>query len=192
MGAALSSMGVSAPFLATSIVSVAQAIPKRIEEHRTITQVLDRSVTNMQEELTSAADAMPDNKYGFVPKDGEFKGVRTFGEQLRHVAATNYELGGAILGEKPPVDTGGENGPASIKSKAEILKYLAESFAYVHKAIGSIDDKNVVELVKSPFGEGKVTRLGMATITVGHGFDHYGQIVVYLRMNGIVPPASKQ
>lgn len=179
-------------FLATSIASVAQAMPKPTDEHRTIKQVLDRSVTNMQEELTSAADALPDNKYGFVPKDGEFKGVRTFGEQLRHVAATNYELGGAILGEKPPVDTGGENGPASIKSKADILKYLAESFAYVHKAIGSIDDKNVVELVKSPFGEGKVTRLGMATITVGHGFDHYGQIVVYLRMNGIVPPASKQ
>ena len=167
-------------------------MPKPTDEHRTITQVLDRSVTNMQKEFTSAAEAMPDNKYDFVPKEGEFKTVRTFGEQIRHVAATNYELGAAILGEKPPVDIGGENGPASIKTKADILKYLAESFTYVHKAVGSIDEKNVVELTKSPFGEGKVTRLGMATLTVGHGFDHYGQMVIYLRMNGIVPPASRQ
>ena len=169
-----------------------QAMPKPGEEKRTITQVLDRSVTNMQQEFVSAAEAMPDEKYSFAPEKGEFKGVRTFGEQIRHVAAANYEFGAAILGEKAPVELGGENGPASIKTKADILKFLKDSFDYVHKAIGSIDDKNVVELIKSPFGEGKVTRLGMATLTVGHVFDHYGQMVVYLRMNGIVPPASRQ
>lgn len=168
-----------------------QAMPKPSEEHRTITQVLDRSVSNMEREFTPAAEAMPEDKYGFVPKDGEFKKVRTFAEQVRHVAAANYEFGAAILGEKPPVDVNGESGPASIKTKAEILKFLADSFAYVHKAMNSINDKNVVELIQSPFGEGKVTRLGMATLTVGHGFDHYGQMVVYLRMNGIVPPASR-
>jgi len=178
--------------LAISILGNGQAMPPAAEEHRTITQVLDRSVTNMQQEFTSGAEAMPDNKYDFAPKDGQFKGVRTFGEQIRHVAAVNYELGAAILSEKPPVDIGGENGPTSIKTKADILKYLADSFTYVHKAIASIDEKNVVEMVKSPFGEGKVTRLGLATLTVGHGFDHYGQMVVYLRMNGIVPPASRQ
>jgi uncharacterized damage-inducible protein DinB len=178
--------------VASSVMSMGQAIDKPVEERRTITQVLDRSVTNMEKEFTSAAEAMPDTKYGFVPKEGEFKGVRTFGEQIRHVAAANYEFGAAILGEKPPVDIGGENGPESIKTKVDILKYLADSFTYVHKAVGSIDDRNVVELIKSPFGEGKVTRLGMSTLTVGHGFDHYGQMVVYLRMNGIVPPASRQ
>jgi uncharacterized damage-inducible protein DinB len=172
-------------------VAFGQAMPKPTDEHRTITQVLDRSVSNMEREFTPAAEAMPEDKYGFVPKEGEFKKVRTFGEQIRHVAAANYEFGAAILGEKPPVDVNGESGPESIKSKAEILKFLADSFVYVHKAINSITDQNVVELIQSPFGEGKVTRLGMATLTVGHGFDHYGQMVVYLRMNGIVPPASR-
>jgi hypothetical protein len=108
------------------------------------------------------------------------------------VAAVNYELGAAILEEKPPADIGDESGPASITAKADILKYLNDSFAYVHKAVQTINDKNLVETVKSPFGEGRVSRLGLATSVAAHCFDHYGQMVVYLRMNGIVPPASRQ
>ena len=107
------------------------------------------------------------------------------------MAAVNYELGAAILTEKPPADIGGEAGPASVTSKADILKYLKDSFAYVHKALDTINDKNLVEPVRSPFGEGSVSRLGLATSVSWHGFDHYGQMVVYLRMNGIVPPASR-
>jgi hypothetical protein len=99
--------------------------------------------------------------------------------------------GAAILSEKVPVDVGDESGPASVKSKAEILNYLKDSFAYVHKAIATINEKNLVEPLKSPFGEGSVTRLGVATSVSAHGFDHYGQMVEYLRMNGIVPPASR-
>jgi uncharacterized damage-inducible protein DinB len=103
----------------------------------------------------------------------------------------NYELGAALLEEKPPTDIGDESGPASVSSKADILKYLKDSFTYVHKAIATIDEKNLIEPVRSPFGEGKVTRLSLATTVAWHGFDHYGQMVVYLRMNGIVPPASR-
>jgi uncharacterized damage-inducible protein DinB len=161
------------------------------DEHRTVTQVLDRTVTNMESEFVPAAEAMPEDKFGFVPTNGEFKGARTFGEQVKHVAAVNYIFGAAILSEKVPVDVGEESGPASVKTKAEILNYLRESFAYVHRAIQTVNDKNLVELVRSPFGEGKVTRLGLATSVAGHGFDHYGQMVEYLRMNGIVPPASR-
>ena len=177
--------------IAASPVLDGQAMPKP-DERRTIADVLNRSVKNMEKEFTSAAEAMPADKYSFAPKDGEFKGVKTFAEQIRHVAAANYEFGAAIVNEKPPRDLGGENGPENLKTKDEILKFLQESFAYVHKAIDTIDDKNVVEMIRSPFGEGKVTRLGMANLTVGHGFDHYGQMVVYLRMNGIIPPASRQ
>jgi aminopeptidase-like protein len=86
---------------------------------------------------------------------------------------------------------GGESGPAELKTKDEIVKYLKDSFVYVHKAVQTVNEKNMVELVKSPFGEGKVTRLGLATSVSGHGFNHYGQMVVYLRMNGIIPPASR-
>ena len=99
--------------------------------------------------------------------------------------------GAAILSEKVPVDVGDESGPASVKTKAEILNYLKESFAYVHKAVQTMNEKNLVEPVKSPFGEGTVTRLGLATSVAAHGFDHYGQMAEYLRMNGIVPPASR-
>jgi len=161
------------------------------DEHRTVTQVLDRSVMNMEHEFESAAEAMPEDKFGFAPSNGEFKGVRTFGEQVKHVAAVNYIFGAAILSEKVPVDVGDESGPASVKTKAEILTYLKDSFVYVHKAIATVNDKNLVEPLKSPFGEGSVTRLGLATSVTAHGFDHYGQMVEYLRMNGIVPPASR-
>lgn len=160
-------------------------------EHRTVTQVLDRSVANVEHEFVPAADAMPEDKFDFAPTSGEFKGVRTFAQQIKHVAAVNYIFGAAILSEKVPVDVGDESGPASLKSKAEILNYLKDSFAYVHKAIQTINDKNLVEPVKSPFGEGSVTRLGLATSVSSHCFDHYGQMVEYLRMNGIIPPASR-
>jgi uncharacterized damage-inducible protein DinB len=173
----------------TMAVAAQTAKPK--EEHRTVTQALDRTVSNLEHEFTPAAEAMPEDKFGFAPTDGEFKGVRTYGQQIKHVAAVNYELGAAILEQKPPVDIGDESGPASVTSKADILKYLKESFAYVHKAIATINEKNLVETVRSPFGEGSVTRLSLATSVAWHGFDHYGQMVVYLRMNGIVPPASR-
>ncbi len=181
------------PMVALTCCSLAfgQAMPKATMEHRTITQVLDRSVTNLEKEFVPAADAMPEDKYSFAPTNGEFKGVRTYAQQIKHVAAANYEFAAAILQEKPPVAIGDESGPESIKSKAEILKFLNDSFAYVHKAVASIDEKNATEGVKSPFGEGTVTRLGMAMLTISHCFDHYGQMVVYLRMNGIVPPASR-
>jgi hypothetical protein len=160
-------------------------------EHQTSAQVLDRSVTGVEGEFVPAAEAMPENKYSFAPTDGEFKGVRTFAQQAKHVAAVNYLIGAAILEEKPPVDPGGENGPDSVKTKADIVKFLKDSFAYAHKAVGSINDGNLLSPIKSPFGEGTTTRLGMATLIVGHCFDHYGQMVEYLRLNSIVPPASR-
>jgi uncharacterized damage-inducible protein DinB len=175
--------------LVLATIGIAQENKK--DEHRTVTQVLDRSVSNMEHEFLSASEAMPEDKFGFAPTNGEFKGVRTFGEQIKHVAAVNYIFGAAILSEKVPVDVGDESGPASVKTKAEIMNYLKNSFIYVHKAIATINEKNLVEPLKSPFGEGSVTRLGLATSVTAHGFDHYGQMVEYLRMNGIVPPASR-
>jgi uncharacterized damage-inducible protein DinB len=155
-------------------------------------QVLNQSVKSMEGEFVSAIEAMPEEKFAFAPTEGEFKGVRTFAQQAKHVAAVNYILAAAILGEKPPVDTGGESGPDSVKTKADIVTFLKDSFAYVHKAVGTINDANSVGSIKSPFGDGTTTRLSMAVLLVGHGFDHYGQVVEYLRMNGIIPPASRQ
>ncbi len=173
------------------IANLAWAATKPKEEHRSVTQILDRVVANTEEEFVPAAEAMPEEKFDFAPTNGEFKGVRTFAQQIKHVAAVNYEVGAAILEQKPPVDLNGEAGPASVKSKADIIKFLKDSFAYVHKAVATINETNLTETVRSPFGEGKVTRLGMATAISWHAYDHYGQMAVYLRMNGIVPPASK-
>ncbi len=97
----------------------------------------------------------------------------------------------AILQEKPPVELGGENGPDTIKSKADIVKFLKDSYIYAHKAVGSITADNFMGEVPSPFGQGKSTRVGLAGVFAWHGFDHYGQMAEYLRMNGIVPPASR-
>src|ERR1700730_8483350 len=177
-------------FIVLVAISAAQN-PKPAEEHRTVTMVLDRLTSNIEHEFEAAAKAMPEDKYSFAPTNGEFKGVRTFAQQVKHVAAVNYIFGAAILSEKVPVDVGDESGPASLTTKADILKYLKDSFVYVHKAVATINEKNVVETVRSPFGEGSVSRLGLATSVPAHRYDHYGQMAVYLRMNGIVPPASR-
>ncbi len=146
----------------------------------------------VQHEFVPAAEAMPEEKYSYAPTAGEFKGVRTFGQQVKHVAAVNYMFGAGVLQAKPPVDIGGENGPDSAKSKAEILKFLNESFAYLHKALASVTQKNQVDQIPSPFGDdSKVARLSLADFSTVHPMDHYGQLVEYLRMNGIVPPASR-
>ncbi len=159
----------------------------------TFARVLGNSIAHAQRTLLPLAMAMPDDKYGFAPASGEFKGVRTFAEQLKHLAAANFTYASAILGEKPPADVGEEeNGPAALKTKDEILKYVNDSFAYVQKAVATIDAKNVISPIKSPFGVGDTTRLAMTNLIIGHCYDHYGQMVEYVRMNGIVPPASQQ
>lgn len=164
---------------------------KPAEEKRTMSQVMDRALSGVEKEFVSAAEAMPEDKYDFAPTSGEFKGVRTFGMQVKHVAAVNFLVGSTMMNEKPPMELGGENGPDSIKSKADIVKFLKDSFAYMHKAVNSLNEQNAVASIKNPFGEGSATRLGMSTLIVGHCFDHYGQMVEYLRMNGIIPPASR-
>jgi uncharacterized damage-inducible protein DinB len=141
-------------------------------------------------EFAGAADAMPEDKYSFAPTAGEFKGVRTFAQQVKHVAAVNYIFGAAILQEKPPVDTNEEKGPDTLKSKAEIMKFLNDSFAYLHKALASINEKNQLDQV-TLFGGMKFARMSVGAFACAHPFDHYGQMVEYLRMNGIIPPASR-
>jgi hypothetical protein len=179
---------VCASLLLLSGIALAQAKPA---EPKTVSQVLASSVKSVEGEFVPAAEAMPEDKFSYAPTTGEFKGVRTFEQQVKHVAAVNYILAAGVLGEKPPVDTGGENGPDSAKSKADIIKFLKDSFVYLNKAAESVNEKNMVAPVKSPFGDGMATRLGLTTGAVGHCFDHYGQMVEYLRLNGIIPPASR-
>lgn len=141
-----------------------------------------------EREVLQIADAMPEEKYGFAPTQGEFKGVRTFAQQLKHIGAYGYILCSGIKQEKPPADVNGDAGPANVTSKADIMKYVRESFAYCRQAFNTIDEKNALERIQGVGGP--TTRLALATFAAAHPFDHYGQLVVYLRMNGKVPPAS--
>jgi uncharacterized damage-inducible protein DinB len=171
--------------------AVAQDAAKK-ETPKNVGQVLDQGLSSVESELVPAVEAMPEDKFSFAPTSGEMKGVRTFAQQVKHVAAVNYLVASSILGEKPPVELGGENGPDTVKSKAEVVKFLKESFAYAHKAELSVNEGNMLQQVKSPFGEGTYARLGFGSLITEHCFDHYGQMALYLRMNGVVPPASRQ
>jgi len=173
----------------------AQAQTGGAKARRTNAQILDFIVAEEERRVVEAAEAMPAEKYAFAPTQGEFKGVRTFAEELRHIAADNYLLGAGILGEKPPVDTGrGESGSDAVRTKPEIIAYLKESFVYMHRSVAAIDDANMPIPTPeiSPWPAGTATRLGVAVEDCVHTYDHYGQLVEYLRMNGIVPPASRR
>ncbi len=158
----------------------------------TAADVLNGYIGQVEGEFVPAAEAMPEDKYSFAPSNGEFKGVRTFAEQVKHVAAVNYLFGAAILQEKPPVDVNQGKGPDALQTKADIVKFLKDSFAYLHKSLSSVTKENLVEPIKNPFGDGTIPRLRVVLLATGHPWDHYGQMVEYLRMSGIVPPASRR
>ncbi len=137
------------------------------------------------------ADAMPAGKWSFKPTGGEFTDVRTFAEQVKHVACSNFGFFEPIEGTEPPEDCG-SGGPHPATSKAELMTYLRESFEYAGRVLGTMTPDNALDAIGGRYGvPGNNTRLGLATIAVWHASDHYGQLVVYLRMNGIVPPASR-
>jgi hypothetical protein len=144
--------------------------------------------------IVSAAEAMPADKYGFAPTVGDFKDVRTFSRQIRHLAATNFILAAAALGEDPPKDAGDENGPDSVVTKQQHLAYLNHSFDALGRAIDAIGDsaRSVRSSPISPFQGNTATRISLISEALIHSYDHYGQMVVYLRMNGIIPPASRR
>lgn len=156
-------------------------------------QALRIFLKSVQDQIVSAAEAMPATKYEFIPTEGEFKGVRTFARQVRHLSATNHILAAAALGEEPPADAGDENGPETVRTKAEILDYLQSSFAHLGKAIDAIGEPNAMVKATpiSPLPASKTTQLALTIEAMIHAFDHYGQMVEYLRMNGVVPPASR-
>jgi uncharacterized damage-inducible protein DinB len=161
----------------------------------TITSVLDFQLTIEEREIEGAADAMPEDKYSFAPTNGEFKGVRTFAQEVKHIANTNNRFFGGILGQPaatPASQFEAENGPDSIQTKAQIMQYLKDSFALGHKAIATIDADNAFAAMDKPPVPFLRTRAAIVIFDCAHSMDHYGQMVEYLRDNGLVPPASRQ
>jgi uncharacterized damage-inducible protein DinB len=165
-------------------LSVAQMSPATA--HPSPAKVYGKLFSSQAEEVVSAAEAMPADKYNFVPTTGEFKGVRTFAQQVTHVAEAQYFFFKGF-GIKPGID------PESITkltSKDDAVKALKDSYAFAQQAVATITSENAFEKIASV--DGTDTRASIAAFALAHTNDHYGQMVVYLRMNGIVPPASRK
>jgi uncharacterized damage-inducible protein DinB len=161
----------------------------------TLASTVDHEISNIERQVVDAAEAMPEDKFNFSPESlnipgNDYKGVRTFAVQVKHVAASNYFIWSPLTGDKLPEglkDDG--NGPENLKTKADIIKFLKDSFALGHKAAATLTTENMLQ--PPSMGAYKSTRLHLAEFAVSHAADHYGQMVEYLRMNGIVPPASR-
>ncbi len=160
----------------------------------TIAGIVDREITQLEKQVVAVAEAMPEDKFDFTPTQLNTKDsrdpVRSFALEVRHLATGNYAFWSPLTGDPMPAGVKGPNGPDDLKTKADIIKYLKDSFALGHKAAATLTAANVTENVTT--FRGQEPRLYLATFAVQHANDHYGQLVVYLRMNGITPPGSRQ
>lgn len=171
------------------IVASTMALAQTPARPTTVAASVSRTWAVVERSFVSLAEAMPAEKWGFAPTSGEFKGVRSFSEQVRHVACANFAFFAEFEGKTPPPDCAA-GGPSRAKTKAELMQYLQESFAYADNVLATLTEKNMLDPVDGPYFTPN-TKLGIATAALWHVSDHYGQLVEYLRMNGLVPPASR-
>jgi uncharacterized damage-inducible protein DinB len=169
----------------TSISTAQQSPPFSI--------AIERLFNKVESDIESSANAMPEDKFYFTPeslniKNSNFKGVRTFAGQIMHLATDNILIWSAITGDSVRSDITDVNGPKSIKTKADILKYLKSSFDEGRKAISMITEKEAMHMIE--FRGRNLPKLDLAFYALTHANEHYGQMVVYLRMCGIVPPPT--
>ena len=184
-GIALSVVGKSSSQnSATTPAAQSDDIPKSIAES------VSGTLQFAEGDFLGLAEAMPEDKYSFIPTVGKFDGVRSFGEQVKHVACAQFAFFNEFEGKKPPDDCEkGGHDPA--KTKAELIKYLKDSFDYSNRVLATLTAKNALERVEGRYA-GPNTKLGISVIAVWHITDHYGQLVEYLRLNGIVPPSTQK
>jgi hypothetical protein len=154
-------------------------------------QIFDKQLEASEREVMAVVETMPVKKFDFVPTEGAFTYVRPFGVQARHIAFCLNEVATALLGE-PMLPHADQEGPRNLTSKEDIVKYLKDAFAHAHRAIGTLTNENLLEQIRDPYVEKlRTTRLDAATIFLSHTWDHYGQMVEYLRMNNLVPPGHQ-
>ena len=158
-----------------------------------LSPAIERQFNKIESDILSTANAMPADKFTFSPerliiKNGAFKGVRTFAGQIMHLATDNILIWSAINGDTVRADIEDVNGPKNIKTPKDIIEYLKSSFAVGHKAIATLTDKNAMDMME--FRGRKLSKLDLAFYALTHANEHYGQMVIYLRMCGIVPPPT--
>ena len=164
---------------APSLRAQATSAPAQAQQPPSVTSVLNGFFGIVEQQVVSAAEAMPEDKYGFAPTNGEFKGVRTFAEEVKHIGFANHLFFGPLMGETIDVKSleQNTNGPAELKTKAEIVQYLKDSFALGHKALATITAENQVTPLAKPVLPFLNTRLAIANIGAWNSGDHYGQMV---------------
>lgn len=156
------------------------------QEAQPITQAVRSSWNGAKQNIQESADLMPEATYAFKPADG----VRTFGQILAHIAGANYVFCAAARGEKAPHAE--DEFEKAATTRAAIIKALGDSMAYCDTAFAAVDDKTLGAPIEMPFGMGKGTRASALLGNIGHLNEHYGNLVTYFRIKGIVPPSSRR
>jgi len=152
--------------------------------------MLGRQLELVEHDVVALAAAMPADTYDFRPADGAFQGVRSFGEQVMHLATMVYMTAAIVLQEKSPYGPGpDDNGPETVRGKEQIVGYLKDSLRYARKAVASLSEQNQLDPLKTYVGS--QPRVEVAAGLIYHSYNHYGQMAVYARMNGVVPPSSQ-
>ena len=177
---------------AVSVLAIASGSQQSPQPAPTIASVMERDIGAVENQIVDASEAMPEDKFNFTPEalnipGANYKGVRSFAVEVKHIAASNWFIWSPLTGDKLPEGLKDGNGPANLQTKTDIIKFLKDSFALGHQAAATLTTENMLQ---SP-ANSKSTRLHLAEFGVAHAYDHYGQMVEYLRMNGIVPPASR-
>src|ERR1700740_963075 len=162
---------------APALRAQATSTPQQPQQPPTVTSVLNTLYGVVEQQVVSAAEAMPEDKYSFAPTNGEFKGVRTFAEEVKHIGFANHLFFGPLMGETIDAKNVQQeaNGPADLKTKAQIIQYLKDSFALGHHAIATITSENEVTPLPKPVSPFLSTRLAVANIGSFHPMDPYGQ-----------------
>ncbi len=168
--------------LVSLFTSAAQAVDR-------VSDMYLKQVDLVEHDLVSLAEAMPAEKYSFRPSGEQFGDVRTFGEQVKHAATMIFMTAAIVLEERSPYGPGtNDNGPDSIQGKDQIVDYLKRSIAYARKAMSSLTERNHLDPLTTYFGQ--QSRIEVAAGVAYHSYNHYGQMVVYARLSGVVPPSS--
>ncbi|MGE5276125.1 MAG: DinB family protein [Acidobacteriota bacterium] len=159
-----------------------------------LARAIDAEITSQEQQFVPTAEAMPEGRFDYSPESlnlpgTELKGVRTFAMQVKHVAADNFAIWAPLTGRPEPAGLNAPNGPPAMKPRAEILKFLKDSFAFSHAAVRGLTSENALETVE--FRGQKVTRMSLVVLALTHMSNHYGQMVEYLRLCGVVPPSSR-
>ena len=142
--------------------------------------------TGAKRNILQSAELMPDGSWDYRPVDG----VRSFSELVAHVAGASYAICAAAKNEKSPYAE--DHFEKNAKGRAAIVQATKDAIAYCDAAFSALTDANAGELIANPFGEGKIARTAVLVLQIGHDNEHYGNMVTYFRMNGIVPPSSRR